>query len=222
MADAGDDKTQILNRPPPGAKPQGPPALLRCVDTSVLKDENGVEIRLDGDTVTVGRGEENDVALNAHGISRNHARVFLEDGAWQVEDLGSTNGTRVNNSKVEKRALADGDTVAFGRACYKYSLQEAGGAEPKASGHDIDLGAADKTMIMRPGAAKPAAPKPAAPKAPAAAPAAARPAAAQAAAGSSAARASAGSGSSGNIGLLVVVVLVVAAAVGGAFYLGLI
>ena len=150
MTGSGDDKTQVLSRPPVTAPPRGPRATLRCVDTSVLKDGKGAEIFLDSEPVSVGRGEENVVALNAHGISKLHARVFVEDGAWHVEDLGSTNGTRVNNSKVERRALNDGDTVAFGRVAYKYHVVQPR-AERATTSHDIDLGSDDKTMIMRPG-----------------------------------------------------------------------
>ncbi|MFT5448369.1 MAG: hypothetical protein ACI9DC_003553 [Gammaproteobacteria bacterium] len=149
MSEDIDDKTQILSRPPAAIK--APPALLNCVDISVLKDGVGARISLGGedgeDVITVGRDEENQVSLHAQGVSRNHARIFQLSGQWMVEDLGSTNGTRINNSKLEgKQSLSDGDTVAFGRACYKFQLNTAG----TATGIDIDLGASDKTMIMRP------------------------------------------------------------------------
>lgn len=167
-------KTQILSRPPAAIK--APPGLLNCVDTSVLKDGVGARISLGGEdgeeVITVGRGEENQVSLHAQGVSRNHARVFQKNGQWMVEDLGSTNGTRINNSKIaEKQSLSDGDTVAFGRACYKFQLNAAGAT----TGINIDLGASEKTMIMRPAqrtasastAAKPeSAPAPAAPATP--------------------------------------------------------
>jgi predicted component of type VI protein secretion system len=136
--------------------------VLRCVDISVLKDPTGIEIKLNSGDVTIGRGAENVVPLNAHGISRNHAKLYFKDGAWQVEDLGSTNGTRVNNSQIERCALADGDTVAFGRVCYKFHV-----VDPKAGASsvvDLDLGAAHQTIIMRPAERAPeaAAPPPAA------------------------------------------------------------
>ena len=148
MSDADSDKTQILGRPAPAPGPSGPPpvGILRCVDPSVLGDAGAAEIRLQSGEVTVGRGSDNTVSLKAHGISRRHARLFHGDGAWQVEDLGSTNGTRVNNSLIDQRALEDGDTVAFGRAGYKYLVVEA-----EAAGPVVDLGAADQTVVMRPG-----------------------------------------------------------------------
>ena len=73
---------------------------------------------------------------------------------WQVEDLGSTNGTRVNNSRIEgTRALHDGDTVAFGRVCYKYTVQQRDDSETTGA-KNIDLGGGDRTVITRPGAVK--------------------------------------------------------------------
>jgi predicted component of type VI protein secretion system len=175
------EKTHILRPKPAPVATKAPPAQLHCVDTSVLKNGVGALIKLGDGEVAVGRGDENQACLHAQGVSRNHARVFFENGAWTVEDLGSTNGTRVNNSKLDKKqVLTDGDTVAFGRACYKFQILKDSdkGAQPAV---DIDLGAGEKTVIMRPSgaAASAAAPaakasaKPAAPAAPKPAPQAA-------------------------------------------------
>ena len=64
-----------------------------------------------------------DVDLTNHGgetggVSRQHARLLHENGSWKVEDLNSTNYTRVNGTKVEPetpQALQDGDKVNVGR-----------------------------------------------------------------------------------------------------------
>ncbi|MFZ2616967.1 MAG: FHA domain-containing protein, partial [Anaerolineae bacterium] len=48
-------------------------------------------------------------------VSRQHARIRLQDDKFMLFDLGSANGTFVNGQKVEQpRALADGDVVRFG------------------------------------------------------------------------------------------------------------
>jgi predicted component of type VI protein secretion system len=148
MSEDNHPKTQILSRPPASVKAQ--PALLKCVDTSILRDGVGARILLGGadgkNVITVGRDEQNQLSLHAQGVSLNHARVFQRNGHWMIEDLGSTNGTRVNNSQIAgKQSLNDGDTVAFGRACYKFQFITAGAT----TGVDIDLGAGEKTMIMR-------------------------------------------------------------------------
>jgi predicted component of type VI protein secretion system len=221
MSGSGHDKTQVLSDPPTPAAPaapHGPRATLHCVDTSVLKDGKGAEIVLDGEPVGVGRGEENTVALNAQGVSRLHARVFLDDGVWHVEDLGSTNGTRVNNSRIERCALNDGDTVAFGRVCYKYHVARPR-AERAASSHDIDLGSDEKTVVMRPGQSAAAPPAEAA-----AEPVAARPAVARSAADTgSHARVKPGAAKDSNSTAWLLLVLAAAAVVaGGAYALGFI
>ncbi len=120
-------------------------ALLRCVDTSVLRDNVGKEIRLESSEISIGRGDRNSVTINGIGVSRNHARIFYMDDAWHVQDLGSTNGTRVNNSNVTQTALTDGDTVAFGRVCYKFMKLDTG-----RSSRTLDLGS-DQTLILAPG-----------------------------------------------------------------------
>jgi len=150
------DKTMVMKPTAKGKRQPPPAATLTCVDTSILKGGPGSEIRLEAKEVTVGRGNTNTVALKAEGISRDHARFIAGDGVWGVEDRQSTNGVRVNNSRVEHAWLNPGDTVAIGRVCYKYTLAT---TKPAAAPAQLDLGDYEKTVIMRPGAgpAKPAA-----------------------------------------------------------------
>jgi len=60
--------------------------------------------------VVLGRGVEADVQLPDTGVSRRHAQI---DGT-RVEDLGSTNGTRVNGHRVQAADLQDGDRITLG------------------------------------------------------------------------------------------------------------
>ncbi len=71
-----------------------------------------VEVRPDG--LMIGRTDDNDLQIDEEGISRRHCRVFVEDGVWFAEDLGSTNGIRVNGSKVTGRyRLKQGDRIGL-------------------------------------------------------------------------------------------------------------
>jgi len=64
---------------------------------------------------TLGRGDRADVVLADSAISAEHARVERVGRRWVVTDLGSTNGTRVNEAVVRGRAaLAEGDVLALG------------------------------------------------------------------------------------------------------------
>jgi diguanylate cyclase (GGDEF)-like protein len=68
----------------------------------------------------VGRLEELDIPLEGEGLSRKHARLFRDDTGWQIEDLGSTNGTHVNDVKITKQHVNDGDLLRFGVAICKF------------------------------------------------------------------------------------------------------
>lgn len=80
---------------------QGPRAGL----TFVLRDGN----------TTVGRHPESDIFLNDVTVSRHHCRFVLSGDELSVEDSGSTNGTYVNESRVDAATLTPGDEVLVGR-----------------------------------------------------------------------------------------------------------
>jgi diguanylate cyclase (GGDEF)-like protein len=70
---------------------------------------------------TIGRLAELDIPIDTDSVSRRHARLVRVGDAWAVEDLGSTNGTFVNDRKVAGREmLADGDLVRCGEAILKF------------------------------------------------------------------------------------------------------
>ena len=102
-------------------QPQPQPQMGRLV---VLKsdaiDEN-TEFLLDS-TVSIGRGNPNDVRLDADEYaSAQHARVEpRRDGVW-IEDIGSTNGTYVNGVRLSRpRKLAIGDLVRVGETDLRF------------------------------------------------------------------------------------------------------
>jgi pSer/pThr/pTyr-binding forkhead associated (FHA) protein len=76
--------------------------------------EPGRRFALRPDATTIGRGEDNHVALPSPAVSSEHARIVVRDGQFWIEDLDSTNGLAVNGSRVksgEPRALSNGDAV---------------------------------------------------------------------------------------------------------------
>jgi pSer/pThr/pTyr-binding forkhead associated (FHA) protein len=67
------------------------------------------------DTTTLGRAEQADLVLSDPAVSSEHARLSQVGRAWVVTDLGSTNGTRVNETRIKGNTpLADGDVLAIG------------------------------------------------------------------------------------------------------------
>ena len=69
----------------------------------------------------VGRDSEAGFVVGRSSVSRQHARLYLaDDGNWWVEELNSTNGTFVNETRIKLQKLADSDQVRFGDAIYKF------------------------------------------------------------------------------------------------------
>lgn len=66
------------------------------------------------EVTTIGRREDCDLRIAVGDVSRKHCRLLLGDDQVEIEDLGSSNGTFVNGSKVQKSALAAGDTIQIG------------------------------------------------------------------------------------------------------------
>jgi hypothetical protein len=66
------------------------------------------------DELIVGRHLSCDVVLSRGGVSRRHARLIFRDGTWVLQDLESTNGTKVNGVAVGRCQLRPGDHLVFG------------------------------------------------------------------------------------------------------------
>jgi pSer/pThr/pTyr-binding forkhead associated (FHA) protein len=79
-------------------------------DSSVLK-----EVPLGSRPVTIGRAPDNDMAIDNLAVSDYHARVYTEAGHLVVEDLNSLNGTFVNEMRIERAMLRDGDVIQVGK-----------------------------------------------------------------------------------------------------------
>lgn len=82
----------------------------------LMEDGSAVrEFPLEGDRVVIGRLEGSDVRVDDPGASRRHAEVRRNGADFVIVDLGSTNGTLVNEAPVSERTLEDGDRITIGR-----------------------------------------------------------------------------------------------------------
>jgi hypothetical protein len=82
--------------------------------SSVLMAD-GSRHALDGDLVTIGRQASCTIVIADSNISRVHARFRAADNGWTIEDLGSTNGTKVNGVLItEPTLLSHGQLIALG------------------------------------------------------------------------------------------------------------
>jgi hypothetical protein len=84
----------------------------------VVLDANGGRVsthRLAG-TIQIGRGKQCDIQPDDTYVSQVHARVSNRNGSWVVEDLGSTNGTYLNQRKVSgPTGISPGDRIRIGK-----------------------------------------------------------------------------------------------------------
>src|SRR5260370_22031012 len=105
-------------------------------EQSVLK-----EIPLTQAAATIGRLPDNTLQIDNLAVSGHHAKIYWDDGHYVVEDLGSLNGTFVNDKRVNKATLIHGDRVKVGNHSLEFknegsiafgaSLPKAGPAAPK-------------------------------------------------------------------------------------------
>jgi len=89
-------------------------------------DYLGEVYELDKDVTVIGRTEGVDVAVVDPGVSRRHAQITRGIDGYFAADLGSTNGTLVNDEKIgEPRELRDGDKIRISQTAFKFSYQDA-------------------------------------------------------------------------------------------------
>jgi len=76
--------------------------------------QDGSEFVVSTGITKVGRSPDNDIVLEGQSISRKHANIHVEPGDFAVEDVGSSNGTWVEGSRVNLAILESGDTFLIG------------------------------------------------------------------------------------------------------------
>lgn len=74
--------------------------------------------------VVIGRDPDADIFLDNAGVSRNHARFELTPGGYVLEDLGSANGTYLNDELITKKRVDDDDIVRVGKFALWLNLGE--------------------------------------------------------------------------------------------------
>jgi pSer/pThr/pTyr-binding forkhead associated (FHA) protein len=83
----------------------------------ILRFEQNIlrEVGLREGELTIGRLPDNGVQIDNLAVSGHHAKIYWDQDHYVVEDLGSLNGTYVNNQRVGKSALKSGDQITIGK-----------------------------------------------------------------------------------------------------------
>jgi len=95
-----------------------------------MPDGSTRDIRLAKERVTIGRRPDNDIALPYPAVSAEHAAIVTVLADSFLEDLGSTNGTFVNDRSVTKHYLRDRDRLDVGREILVYYADDNAESEP--------------------------------------------------------------------------------------------
>src|SRR5688572_22250845 len=123
--------------------------------------DGAVELR--GEIVYIGRAVECAVRTDDAMVSRKHSLIRFDQGRYWVEDLGSSNGTHVNDVRVQRQALNHNDVVRCGSLWLRYVEDGpvfAGGPAPgMGGGMGMPMSGSPKTQML-PGAMSPPPPTP--------------------------------------------------------------
>jgi pSer/pThr/pTyr-binding forkhead associated (FHA) protein len=84
--------------------------------------DGGPPIEILKDLVVIGRKEDCDVRLEHKSVSKMHCIISKTDGLLMLRDLGSTNGTRVNGTRVRRAALLPNDQVSIAHFKFRVAL----------------------------------------------------------------------------------------------------
>ena len=96
------------------SRESGRPSLILLTDDGPVKTIP-IERR-----VRIGRQSDNDLVITDPGVSRHHDEVINTNGTCTLHDLGSTNGTYVNDAVVSEHALRDGDRISLGSTVVEF------------------------------------------------------------------------------------------------------
>lgn len=92
----------------------------------VSLDDNLIKIvPLNKDRMTLGRRPYNDIVVDNLAVSGEHAALQVIGHDYFIEDLNSTNGTYINEQKVKRQILKNGDTIEIGKYVIKYVQDDA-------------------------------------------------------------------------------------------------
>lgn len=107
-------------------------------------------------SIVIGRDDGVDVLIDNPSVSRRHAEIRLGDNGWEVEDLGSSNGTFIGGTKIQgAQSLGLGDEIGFGKFSIVFGKALGEGEQPRPATaaqqpRQPTMGGAQGTMHINP------------------------------------------------------------------------
>jgi hypothetical protein len=97
----------------------------RLVETRAIASFDDRRYVLEGPSAVLGRSKDCDCIFRDPNVSRRHAELRRgSTGDWQIVDLGSTNGVKVNGRRVESSRLSPGDEVVLGTTRFVFDIEQ--------------------------------------------------------------------------------------------------
>ncbi len=116
------DETRVAGTSQPQGRVETVRASLVIVH-SADKSEEGKQVALGDEDVTLGRDTANTIVIASDQASRRHARIFVSGGAHVLVDIESTNGTFLNSKLVKEQTLRHGDVIRIASTVLKYVVE---------------------------------------------------------------------------------------------------
>lgn len=116
MSDSGRNKTVVTVISRISDRPAGKEACLVVIYGLDL----GKKYNLDRPSLIIGRSSKADIQIDQESVSRNHCKIINTGKTIMVRDLGSTNGTYVNDERTTKEELIDNDRIRLARTELKF------------------------------------------------------------------------------------------------------
>ena len=107
----------------PAAEPStdGAAARSRAGPAVVALEVAGTRYAIEKLPVVIGRSRDCDIVVDDAGASRRHAELRLDNGAYVIVDLGSTNGLEVNGTRIENAQIVPGDLITVGQTELRFA-----------------------------------------------------------------------------------------------------
>jgi pSer/pThr/pTyr-binding forkhead associated (FHA) protein len=101
---------------------------------------------LTDERITIGRAPDNVIQIDDSSVSSRHAELLLIGERYQLKDLGSTNGTRVNSELMADTFLRVGDRIRFGKVDARFESDATGETQPLPKTDEIEARPAETSQ----------------------------------------------------------------------------
>lgn len=122
MSDEKEEKTRVIDLKDIKTDNQNRKAFFIVISGRLA----GSMFKIEQDEMLIGRSDEAEIHIDDEGVSRRHAKIIkMADGQIMIIDLGSTNGTYFNGTRITEHILKDGDKIQIGSTTiFKFSYQD--------------------------------------------------------------------------------------------------